>query len=153
MTIRNAYEFALIECNKLKAPALLLEDYIYLFNKAIQQYVNSVYNRAEYNQQSSDDLGWLQMAVILDDGDQENEWNGNITTFKLPLDYLHLLNCKAEVSGSDITKNRCGDNITTKTNIVNCYRLTANLEGGILNNYYNKKDAILIASLKINYYL
>lgn len=57
MTVRQAYEFALIECNKLKAPALLLEDYIYLFNKAIQQYVNSVYNRAEYNQQSSDDLG------------------------------------------------------------------------------------------------
>lgn len=78
------------------------------------------------------------MAVILDDGDQENEWNGNITTFKLPSDYLHLLNCKAEVSGSDITKNRCGDTSTTKTNIVNCYRLTANLEGGILNNYYNK---------------
>lgn len=57
MTVREAYEFALIECNKLKAPAMLLEDFVYLFNKAIQQYVNGVYNRCEYNQQSSDDLG------------------------------------------------------------------------------------------------
>lgn len=138
MRLRQAYEYALIECNKLKAPALLLEDYIYLFNKAIQQYVNSVYNRAEYNQQSSDDLGWLQMSVILKDPEYDNEFNGNITTFKLPTDYLHLLNCKAEISGSNVDKNRCGDKITTKTNIVNCYRLTANLEGGILNNYYNK---------------
>ena len=57
MTVREAYEYALIECNKLKAPAMLLEDFVYLFNKAIQQDVNGVYNRCEYNQQSSDDLG------------------------------------------------------------------------------------------------
>lgn len=60
MTFRQAYEFALIECNKLKAPAMLLEDYIYLFNKAIQQYINTVYNRCDYNQQSTDDLMFLQ---------------------------------------------------------------------------------------------
>lgn len=78
------------------------------------------------------------MSVILKDPEYDNEFNGNITTFQLPTDYLHLLNCKAEISGSDVTKNRCEDNITTKTDIVNCYRLTANLEGGILNNYYNK---------------
>ena len=65
MTLRQCYEFALIECNKLKAPALLLEDYIYLFNKAIQQYINSVYNRSEYNQQSSDDLGFLQTTSVI----------------------------------------------------------------------------------------
>ena len=57
MTVREAYEYALIECNKLKAPSMLLEDFVYLFNKAIQQDVNGVYNRCEYNQQSSDDLG------------------------------------------------------------------------------------------------
>jgi hypothetical protein len=60
MTFRQAYEFALIECNKLKAPAMLLEDYIYLFNKAVQQYKNTVYNRCDYNQQSTDDLMFLQ---------------------------------------------------------------------------------------------
>ena len=60
MRVRQAYEFALIELNKLKAPSMLIEDYVYLFNKAIQQYINLVYNRAEYNQQSSDDLAFLQ---------------------------------------------------------------------------------------------
>lgn len=60
MTFRQAYEFALIECNKLKAPAMLLGDYIYLFNKAVQQYINTVYNRCDYNQQSTDDLMFLQ---------------------------------------------------------------------------------------------
>ena len=28
MTVREAYEYALIECNKLKAPAMLLEDFV-----------------------------------------------------------------------------------------------------------------------------
>ena len=138
MTIRNAYEFALIECNKLKAPALLLEDYIYLFNKAIQQYVNSVYNRAEYNQQSSDDLGWLQVAKKLNNGNNSENFNGNITTFDLPDDYLHLLNCKARISNKKIIKNRCEDKELTVSNLVNCSRLTANLDGGITGNYYNK---------------
>lgn len=138
MRLRQAYEYALIECNKLKAPALLLEDYIYLFNKAIQQYVNSVYNRAEYNQQSSDDLGWLQQITVLDSSNKSNEFGDNIFTFELPDDYLHLLNCKAEVSGSNVTSNRCGNITTNKTTAVNCFRLTANLDGGIMNNYYNK---------------
>ena len=138
MTIRNAYEYALIECNKLKAPALLLEDYIYLFNKAIQQYVNSVYNRAEYNQQSSDDLGWLQTIAILDESNHSDDFNGSIYTFKIPGDYLHLLNCKAMISGNTSKTNICGTTTNHKSSVVNCFRLTANLEGGIIENYYNK---------------
>lgn len=62
MRIRQMYEYALIELNKLKAPSMLIEDYVYLLNKAIQQYINLVYNRAEYNQQSSDDLAFLQTS-------------------------------------------------------------------------------------------
>ena len=60
MTERDLYDAALIEINKLEAPSMLLEDYNYFINKAIQQYINLVYNRAEYNQQSSDDLSFLQ---------------------------------------------------------------------------------------------
>ena len=44
MTIRQCYEYILVECNKVKAPQVLLEDFIYLFNKAIQQYINGVLN-------------------------------------------------------------------------------------------------------------
>ncbi len=56
MTARELYEYALIEVNKLEAPSLLLEDYNYFINKAVQQYINLVYNRYDVNQQSTDDL-------------------------------------------------------------------------------------------------
>lgn len=35
MTLRQLYEYVLIECNKKEAPPLLLEDFNYFFNKAI----------------------------------------------------------------------------------------------------------------------
>ena len=69
---------------------------------------------------------------------KSNEFGDNIFTFELPDDYLHLLNCKAEISGSNVISNRCGSSTTNKTTAVNCFRLTANLDGGIMNNYYNK---------------
>ena len=69
MKVRQMYEYALIELNKLKAPSMLIEDYIYLLNKAIQQHINLVYNRAEYNQQSSDDLSFLQTTHEINVGD------------------------------------------------------------------------------------
>ena len=43
MTIRDAFENCLIELNKVQAPTLLIGDFIYFFNKAIQQYVNERY--------------------------------------------------------------------------------------------------------------
>ena len=105
MTLRQCYEFALIECNKLKAPALLLEDYIYLFNKAIQQKINEIYNRYDINQQSSDDLRVLQTtATIIPKRKEDSMLNDNIWVVELPKDYLHLLNCVAEFEGN-ISKN------------------------------------------------
>jgi hypothetical protein len=35
MTARQVYEAVLVEMNKVQAPSLLLEDFNYLFNKAI----------------------------------------------------------------------------------------------------------------------
>ena len=49
MTARELYEYALIECNKLEAPSLLLEDYNYFINKAVQQYINTIYNLTWFN--------------------------------------------------------------------------------------------------------
>lgn len=138
MTLRNAYEFALIESNKLKAPSILLEDFIYLFNKAIQQYVNSVYNRAEYNQQSSDDISFLQTVAIIEAKDvkPKQEFNDTIWELKLPKDYVHLLNCMTEFTGTD-SKSRCGnDSLKTITSL--CQRLTADMYPSIINNYYMK---------------
>ena len=35
MSIRDCFENCLIELNKVQAPALLIDDFIYLFNKAV----------------------------------------------------------------------------------------------------------------------
>jgi hypothetical protein len=65
MTVRDLYDAALIEINKLEAPSMLLEDYNYLINKAIQQKVNKSYNLYEINQQSTDDLLALRVTAKL----------------------------------------------------------------------------------------
>lgn len=66
MTAKEAYTYTLIEINKLEAPSLLLEDFNYLFNKAVQQYINKSYNRYEMNQQATDDLRALKKTVELE---------------------------------------------------------------------------------------
>ena len=66
MTVRDLYDAALIEINKLEAPSMLLEDYNYLINKAIQQKVNKSYNMYEINQQATDDLLALKVSDKLE---------------------------------------------------------------------------------------
>lgn len=134
------YEYALIELNKLKAPSMLIEDYIYLLNKAIQQYINLVYNRAEYNQQSSDDLSFLQTTHEINVGDivPKVTDNDTIWTLELPNDYVHMLNCIATFTGgSDGISKRCSGS-EGKSKIVSslCRRLTADIYPDVLRNYY-----------------
>lgn len=81
MTAREMYEYALVELNKIEAPSLLLEDYNYFINKAIQQYINLTYAKFEVDQQSTDDLRVLKTTTILEPkhlheahkGNQEND--------------------------------------------------------------------------------
>lgn len=136
MTFRQAYEFALIECNKLKAPAMLLEDYIYLFNKAVQQYINTVYNRCDYNQQSTDDLMFLQTTCEAKPTENfpREELGNKIYEFGLPSDYLHILNCIAQFTGPGKTNCDTGGKLITSP----CQKLTSNMYPGILNNHYMK---------------
>lgn len=140
MTIRQMYEYALIELNKLKAPSMLIEDYIYLLNKAIQQYINLVYNRAEYNQQSSDDLSFLQTTHEINVGKITPKVTDNDTiwTLELPSDYVHMLNCIATFTGgNDGRAKRCSGS-EDKSKVVSslCRRLTADIYPDVLRNYY-----------------
>ena len=140
MTVRQMYEYALIELNKLKAPSMLIEDYIYLLNKAIQQYINLVYNRAEYNQQSSDDLSFLQTTHEIKVGDivPKVTDNDTIWTLELPIDYVHMLNCIATFTGgSDGRAKRCSGS-EGKSKVISslCRRLTADIYPDVLRNYY-----------------
>lgn len=139
MTVRQMYEYALIELNKLKAPSMLIEDYVYLLNKAIQQYINLVYNRAEYNQQSSDDLSFLQTTHEIKPGDPPKVTdNDTIWTLELPSDYVHMLNCIATFTGgSDGRAKRCsGSEDKSKAVSSLCRRLTADIYPDVLRNYY-----------------
>jgi hypothetical protein len=65
MTSKQVFEYALVELNKRNAPSLLLEDYNYFINKAINQYINLVYNAYDLNQQKTDDLRVLKSSAIL----------------------------------------------------------------------------------------
>jgi hypothetical protein len=106
MTARELYEYALIELNKLEAPSLLLEDYNYFINKAVQQYINLIYAKFEIDQQSTDDLRVLKATTALtpqklSSATSMPSWVsdglfGVSYYVDLPADYLHLLNCIVE---------------------------------------------------------
>lgn len=65
MTARQVFEATLIELSKIKAPSLKLYEFNYLFNKAINQYINKVYNVYDINQQTTDDLRVLKATTFL----------------------------------------------------------------------------------------
>lgn len=65
MTARQVFEATLIELSKIQAPSLKLYEFNYLFNKAINQYINKVYNVYDINQQTTDDLRVLKSTTYL----------------------------------------------------------------------------------------
>jgi hypothetical protein len=55
-TIKDVYIALLMELNKQEAPTILLEDFNYFWNKAIQSYINKRVNISPIGQQVLDDL-------------------------------------------------------------------------------------------------
>jgi len=146
MTHLDLYSNALIEQNKLEAPTLLIEDYNYLINKAILQYINLTYARFDLNQQTSDDLRWLQRSVELDVFRQDriiHPMEEANYVCALPLDYLHILNCTVHFSAKGtppIKASKCKniDDDTLGGIFSLCRRLTANQFPAIIQNAYLK---------------
>lgn len=100
MTARNIFEAMLIELSKVNAPSLLLEDFNYLFNKAINQYINKRYSIYDVNQQTTDDLRVLKASAKLTPRKSAYCENNTIDDLynatyeiELPYDYMHMLNC------------------------------------------------------------
>ena len=142
MTARELYEYVLIELNKLEAPSLLLEDYNYFINKAVQQYINLVYAKLEIDQQSTDDIRVLKTSTILkpirlsEDPTYSHLSNGLFKSsyyVDLPADYMHLLNCIVEykVGVSDFKCYNKGDMVYFAAR-----RLTPDMYTQVLNNAY-----------------
>lgn len=133
MTALELYKYALIEVNKLEAPSLLLEDYNYFINKAVQQYVNKVYNRYDLNQQSTDDLNVLiKRSVEIELSPSENELDESVYYGDLPEDYLHLLNCIVKIQPQ--AKLNC--NNPELSLYFPARRLTSDLYSNLLTNTY-----------------
>lgn len=147
MTARQVFEYALVELNKVQAPSLLLEDYNYFINKAVNQYINKIYNAYEVNQQKSDDLRVLKGTTILpvyvqNDYNLNGLGSGNTNlnnklfgaTYEtyLPDDYLHILNCIAEFEVKQTFK--CYDSGDRMHFGVK--KLTSDMFSQIINNYY-----------------
>lgn len=151
MTAREVFEGMLTELSKVNAPSMLLQDFNYFFNKAINQYINKRYNIYDEYQQSTDDLRVLKATTILNAKKSTDLENGPMSFLKeytagkskifgatyevdLPDDYLHILNC---VCIYKLTKNhKCYD----KGNYVQfpAKRLTADSWSVIVNDYYNR---------------
>ena len=91
MTVREVYQALLIELNKEQAPSMLLEDFNYFGNKAIQWYINKQYNVYDVNQQTSDNLRVLSTTAKLTPT-YDDFYGERIAVIELPLDYFHLLN-------------------------------------------------------------
>ena len=65
MTARQAWEYMLIEINKVTSPTMLIEDFNHLINRGIYQFLNKRYIMYDMNQQTSDDLRVLKASATL----------------------------------------------------------------------------------------
>ena len=139
MTSRQMYEAILIELNKENAPNILLEDFNYLANKAINQYINKRYNIYDVNQQTTDDLRVLKATAMLTPHKVEGYEGlslGNLATYyvDLPSDYLHLLNCICIYNVKKTYKcYNAGDTWRAAAT-----RLTADAYSQVLDNFWLK---------------
>lgn len=151
MTIRQLYDNILSELNKVEAPSILLEDFIYFANKGVQQYTNKVYNRYDINQQSTDDLRALKKTCQLEincDPEITLPTEDNYWFVYLPEDYLHLLNCIVIFDKNDdkLLKTTCKDKKEKGRIKSLARRLTSDMYPNIMNNAYFKP------SYKVPYY-
>ena len=100
MTARQVFEATLIELSKMQMPALKLHEFNYLFNKAINQYINKVYNVYDINQQTTDDLRVLKSTAYM-------------KPHKVPYGNLPFRNYKGDNTTSDTINS---DKVTPTTN-------------------------------------
>ena len=146
MTVRQAYEYLLIEKRKVKAPSFHLEEFNYILNKSIQEYSNLRYNMFAANQQLSDDLAVLSVdtkAVITGSTVSFNggapvpissgtKYGSDYIKLPLPANYWHSLG--VHVTSKNTKTIGCAQSGTTVNRVSK--RLTANTANGIINNAY-----------------
>ena len=139
MSARELYEGVLIELNKENTSNIMLEDFNYFANKAINNYTNKRYNIYDVNQQTSDDLRVLKATAMLkpikvNDYSGLSLANGANYEIVMPSDYLHLLNCICIYKVKKTYKcYNAGDTWRAPAK-----RLTADMYSQVIDNFWNK---------------
>ena len=141
MTSKQIYEATAIELSRAQAPALKLYEFNYLFNQAIRQFVNKVYNIYDVNQQTTDDLRVLKSTATLAPTKAEKTGIGAIDYLTqgtyyvtMPSDYLHLLNC---ICLFDVNENKdCWNKGDVM--VVGATKLTADGWSSVIDDVYNR---------------
>lgn len=163
MTVKEIYEYVLIECNKVGTATIFLEDFNFFLNKACQEFINKRYALFEQNQQITDDLQVLTRPATLEVTNSvwdptsgrtgvTAEINYGLTlkenanaqiihrpkedgiSFVMPDDYLHLLNCVVTLEVKQQYKGRTVGDLLP----MGAKRLAADMEAGIVNNAFFK---------------
>lgn len=142
MTVRELYNNVLVELNKVQAPSLLLEDFVYLVNKAVQKYINKRYNFFEMNQQLTDDLRVLLKSseALIESKDKKNKLiTSNIDgapQYDLPEDYMHILNCICTFEKT--SNSKCSNNTEKQYEAIPASKLDTASWPHTIENYYMK---------------
>lgn len=141
MTARDIWDAMGVELNKVQAPSLLIEDYNYLINKAVNQYINRNYNMYDLNQQMSDNLRVLKSTTFIKPVKTNVEGYTNYDTInkyiyevELPVDYLHILNCIITFKPKKTFKNYdCGVPFQ-----IGATRLTSDMWSQVITDAFNR---------------
>ena len=150
MTVRELYNNVLVELNKVQAPSLLLDDFVYLVNKAVQKYINKRYNFFEMNQQLTDDLRVLLKSSKALSESTEEITNSDGTTankqivsnidgapqYDLPEDYMHILNCICTFE--KIPNSKCSNTEEKQYEAIPASKLDTASWPHTIENYYMK---------------
>lgn len=150
MTVRELYNNVLVELNKVQAPSLLLDDFVYLVNKAIQKYINKRYNFFEMNQQLTDDLRVLLKSskalsksteeVEQPDGTKKDQpiisGIDGAPQYDLPEDYMHILNCICKFE--KVSNSTCSNPKEKQYEAIPASKLDTASWPHTIENYYMK---------------
>lgn len=122
----DLYRGILHDADKVAAPSFKFRDFNFWINKAIKQYCNLRYNEFDMKQQHIDDLRMIVPdPVVLSLTDN---------AVALPDDYLHTL--RLFVTMRYTKAKGCIANDTTF--VEKCKRLTADMQGAITDDYYQR---------------
>ena len=129
-TVYNFYEATLIESKKVEAPAIYPQDFVYLLNKSVKQYLNRRYALFDTSQQTTDDINPLEVSL-----------STISTTIPLPEDYWHLTSCIVTLAPSKYYANQlvvCGKDPVKYITKVGAKKLTTDAAAMVSSNAYLK---------------